>query len=70
MLTDEAAVALKKSLLSETHGKSLEELERLLEAGLMAVVIGLAHVSMLDMEETEGNIAMHPDCHQVDSMVP
>ena len=31
MLTDDAALAMKKSLLSETHGKSMEELERLLQ---------------------------------------
>ena len=31
MLTDDAVVAYKKNLLSETHGKSGEELERLLQ---------------------------------------
>jgi len=70
MLTDDAVVAYKKNLLSETHGKSVEELERLLQDWGGCLFDSCQKHTVGHFEDTDAAIAEHPGAHELDSFVP
>ncbi|CAK9042344.1 unnamed protein product, partial [Durusdinium trenchii] len=67
MLTDDAVVAYKKNLLSETHGKSVEELERLLQDWGGCLFDSCQKHTVGHFEDTDAAIAEHPGAHELDS---